>query len=33
MFVDCGLQSAFTAWPELDEAMRVMVLNLALEIR
>ena len=33
MFVDCGLQSVINAWPELDEAMRAMIVNLALEIR
>ena len=33
MFDDYGLQSVINAWPELDEAMRAMIVSLALEIR
>ena len=32
MFVDCGLQSVINAWPELDEAMRAMIVKLAAEL-
>ena len=33
MFVDCSLQLVVNAWPELNEAMRAMIVSLALEIR